>query len=77
MKNFYHIGSFLAYYRELKQTAVKKGHAGGYGRWGETGVKIVRTVDTAELQKTIDKLSREYRELDTNIQRFNWNVELL
>ena len=71
------IKSKINVYRELKQTAVKKGHASGFGRWGETGVKIVRTVDTAELQKSIDKLSREYRELDTNIQRFNWNVELL
>ena len=70
------IKSKIKVYRELKETAVKKRSSFSRG-WGESSVKIVRTVDTAEIQKIIDKLSQQYRELDTNIQRYNWNVELL
>ena len=62
----------------IERAEVKKRLASIATRMNENSItEIVRTIDTAELQKTIDKLSREYRELDTSIQRFNWNVELL
>lgn len=40
-------------------------------------IKIRSTVKVPELQKKIDGLSRELRELDTRIQGLNWTVELL
>ena len=40
-------------------------------------IKIRSTVKVPELQKKIDGLSRELRELDTKIQGLNWTVELL
>lgn len=40
-------------------------------------IKIHSTVKVSELQKKIDGLSRELRELDTKIQGLNWMTELL
>ena len=40
-------------------------------------IKIHSTVKVSELQKKIDGLSRELRELDTKIQGLNWTTELL
>ena len=39
-------------------------------------IKIRSTVKVPELQKQVDHLSRELRELDTRIQGLNWTVEL-
>ncbi len=39
-------------------------------------IKMTVTFPVAELQKRIDDLSREFRELDTQIQAVNWTVEL-
>lgn len=40
-------------------------------------IKIRSTVKVPELQKKVDSLSRELRELDTRIQGLNWTVDLL
>lgn len=40
-------------------------------------IKIKSTVDVAALQKQIDALSKELRELDAAIQEKNWTTELL
>lgn len=40
-------------------------------------IKIRSTVKVAELQKQVDALSKELRELDTRIQGLNWTTELL
>lgn len=40
-------------------------------------IRILSTVDVRELQKKIDQLSKELRELDTTIQEWNWTTELL
>lgn len=40
-------------------------------------IKIYSTVPVPELQKQVDRLSRELRELDTRIQGLNWTVELI
>jgi len=47
------------------------------GRYSRSEVKYIRCVDTAMLQKRIDGLSRQFRELDTKIQAANWMTELL
>ncbi|MCL1786675.1 MAG: DIP1984 family protein [Defluviitaleaceae bacterium] len=39
-------------------------------------VKMNVIVPVAEIQKQIDTLSKEYRELDTKIQSLNWTVDL-
>ena len=45
-------------------------------RYSRSEVKYIRCVDTIDLQKRIDAMSKQYRELDTNIQSANWATEL-
>lgn len=42
-----------------------------------TEIRFVATVEVAALQRQIDDLSREHRELDTAIQGLNWTADLL
>jgi hypothetical protein len=40
-------------------------------------IKSVATIDVAELQREIDRLSKIHRELDTAIQSVNWMSDLV
>ena len=66
----------ISAYRSLRDAATKK--PSRYDRY-ENGVNIkyIRTVEIVTLQKKIDDLSRQFRELDTKIQGRNWNTDLL
>jgi hypothetical protein len=46
-------------------------------RYSRSEVKFFSTIDVSELQTQIDRMSRQYRELDTKIQQANWNTELI
>ena len=46
-------------------------------RYSRTEIKIVSSVDVAKLQKSVDRLSKELRELDEQIQTLNWTTELM
>ena len=46
-------------------------------RYSASEIKSFSTVNVAELQAQMDRLSRQYRELDTRIQESNWNTELM
>ena len=46
-------------------------------RYSRSEVRFVSTVDIAELQRQVDRLSQEHRLLDSQIQALNWQVELL
>ena len=46
-------------------------------RYSNTEIKILSTVDVAELQKKVDAMSKQLRELDMNIQRINWTIDLI
>ncbi len=45
-------------------------------RYTRNEIKFVRTVDVTELQKRVDKLSKQIREVDTKLQQANWAVDL-
>lgn len=45
-------------------------------RLTHTEVKIYSTVDVGKIQKEIDSLSQQFRQLDTQIQGLNWNVDI-
>ncbi|MGG4444434.1 DIP1984 family protein [Brevibacillus fortis] len=47
-----------------------------HDRYSRSEVKICSTVNIAQLQKQVDELSKQYRELDASIQQFNWLTEL-
>jgi hypothetical protein len=46
-------------------------------RYGRSEIKYLSTVNIAELQIEVDRMARDYRELDTQIQQANWNTELV
>ena len=46
-------------------------------RYSKTEIKIKSTVSVAELQKEVDKLSKDLRETDETIQEINWTTELI
>lgn len=46
-------------------------------RYGNAEIRMVTTVDVAALQKQVDDLARDYRELDALIQQQNWLIDLI
>ncbi|MCM3639009.1 DIP1984 family protein [Sporosarcina luteola] len=46
-------------------------------RYSRSEIKIMSTIDVSAIQKQVDQLSKEFRELDTKIQGLNWNVDLI
>jgi methylphosphotriester-DNA--protein-cysteine methyltransferase len=46
-------------------------------RYSRSEIKSFSTVNIAQLQAQVDRMSRDYRELDTKIQQANWNTELV
>ena len=44
--------------------------------YSNSEIKILSSVDVAMLQKQIDELSKEIRELDMKLQEANWQVDL-
>jgi hypothetical protein len=46
-------------------------------RYSRSEIKFISTVDVAQLQRQVDDLSRRYRELDSQIQAMNWQVDLV
>ena len=46
-------------------------------RYSAREVRYVSTVNVMELQQQADACAREYRDLDTRIQRLNWTTALL
>ena len=47
-----------------------------HDRYSQSEVKFVTTVKIPKLQKELDSLAKEYRELDIKIQEKNWTTEL-
>lgn len=46
-------------------------------RYSRSEVRFVSTVDIAALQRQVDNLAREHRELDAQIQGMNWQIDLI
>ena len=59
-------------YRDLYSAATFSQH-----RYARNEILLVRMVDAAELQKKIDEFSKNYRQLDTEIQGINWTTDLI
>ena len=45
-------------------------------RYSRNEIKFVRTVDVNALQKKVDDLSKDLRELDSKLQQANWMTDL-
>ncbi|HAK42362.1 MAG TPA: hypothetical protein DCM59_06170 [Clostridium sp.] len=48
-----------------------------HDRFSRSEVKFLSTINVSDTQKQIDKLSKEFRELDTKIQGMNWIVDII
>lgn len=46
-------------------------------RYARQEVKFYVTIEVAVLQKDVDELSKQYRELDFRIQEKNWSTDLI
>ena len=46
-------------------------------RYSRCEIKFVRCVDVNKLQGTIDRLSKEFRELDVRMQGLNWTIDVM
>lgn len=46
-------------------------------RYSKSEVKFVATFSVAQIQKQVDQLAKEFRELDTKLQELNWQTELV
>ena len=62
---------------ELKVRSFLDAASAKVDRYSQKEIKILSTVKVAELQKQVDAVSRELRELDEQIQSLNWITELL
>lgn len=59
-------------YREIADTANQNTY-----RARNTEIKILPTVEVAELRKTADSIAKEIRELDNTLQETNWTTDLI
>lgn len=46
-------------------------------RYSKSEVKFVATVSVGQLQKQVDQLAKQFRELDTRLQELNWKTDLI
>jgi hypothetical protein len=46
-------------------------------RYSKSEVKFVATVPVGALQKQVDQLARQFREVDTKLQELNWKTDLI
>ena len=58
--------------RDFAKTASQK-----VDLYSNSEIKILSSVDVSTLQKQIDELSKEIRELDMKLQEANWQVDLV
>lgn len=59
-------------YNGLAQNAGELGF-----RYGRTEIKILSTVDVADVQNKADSYAQAHRELDAQIQALNWQTDLI
>ena len=45
-------------------------------RYSKSEVKFIPTLSIADVQRQVDQLSKQYRELDTKLQELNWQTDL-
>lgn len=58
--------------RAFAQAAAQKIDA-----YSRSEIKILSTVDVAALQKQVDEIARQIRQLDTTLQGANWQTDLI
>ena len=58
------------------QQVIGAASTGSMSRYSRNEIKFVKTVDLTTLQRHVDSLSKEHRDLDVEIQQRNWEIEV-
>ncbi|WP_297995308.1 DIP1984 family protein [uncultured Clostridium sp.] len=66
------LGLKLSVLRSFIDTASEK-----IDRYSNKEIKILSTINVSEKQEEVDKLSKEYRIIDTKLQGLNWTIDLV
>lgn len=66
----------LALKNSILQEFVKRASE-KFERYSSSEIRIKSTVKVNEMQKKVDRISKELRELDVRIQGLNWTTELI
>lgn len=61
----------ISIYKEVLNAASKN-----TARATRSEIKVLTVINVRQLQKKIDRMSKQYRELDNLIQQSNWNTDL-
>lgn len=46
-------------------------------RYSNSEIRYIKFIDVGQKQEELDKLSKEWRQLDTKIQELNWTIDLI
>jgi hypothetical protein len=66
----------LALKRSILEDLAREATPAG-DRFTRTEIKFVPTVSVGSIRKEADRIAKEYRELDAQIQAINWEAELI
>jgi len=66
---------------ELRQgtlrTAVRAATNDGFSRYSRSEIRMVRQIGVSDIQRQLDTLAKQQRELDTRLQEHNWTTSLI
>jgi hypothetical protein len=64
----------LAVLRAMVKEAT--GRAGPFSRYSRSEIRMVRQIEVGEIQRQVDLLAKQRRELDTLLQEHNWSTPM-
>lgn len=67
----------LALRQDVLRTVVRAATNNSLSRYSRSEIRMVRQVRVADIQRTIDTLARQRRELETRLQEHNWTTRLM
>lgn len=67
----------LSLRQDVLRTVVRAATNNSLSRYSRSEIRMVRQVRVADIQRTIDILARQRRELETRLQEHNWTTRLV
>jgi len=67
----------LALRQDVLRTVVRATTNSSLSRYSRSEIRMVRQVRVGDIQRTIDALARQRRELETKLQEHNWTTQLV
>lgn len=63
--------------QDVLRTVVRAATNSSLSRYSRSEIRMVRQVRVGDIQRTIDALARQRRELETRLQEHNWTTRLM